>query len=84
MVPQHSALTGGLMGAFFLSFRCSSISSGQDRIIDTLAPRHSTSEMVNILSLVISPGPIPMLAFTASMISSEPLNQQGVVLHTWI
>jgi hypothetical protein len=49
----------------------------------TQAPKHSTSESVNNLSFVVSPTPMPRVALQAATISSDPLSQQGVVVHTF-
>ena len=46
----------------------------------TQAPRHSTSDRVNILSLVVSPTPTPRACLQAVRISSEPRSQHGVVV----
>lgn len=50
----------------------------------TQAPRHSTSEIVNILSLDVSPTLMPIVFLQASSTSSEPRSQHGVVVHTWM
>lgn len=48
----------------------------------TQAPKHSTSDIVNNPSDVVCPTSIPNLSTIVFKISSEPLNQQGVVVHT--
>lgn len=48
----------------------------------THAPRHSTSDNVNLPSFVVSPTSIFNFDLMQFRISSEPRSQQGVVVQT--